>query len=227
MHQGTQEEAAEAYDVAAIKFRGLNAVTNFETSRYDVRSIMESRSLPPISKRLKDADVAALQVPRVDESDLIISQAAYGWPAAVGSHSHHLGQVPLTMYPYQQRMLWCKQEQEDSNSNNVGFNDIHHHLQLGQKNQQQGGFMQAASMSMNSLSGLDSQPGPGPNLVAYDNSNAAACDDGIINDGGFGYEGVSFGLLGVGDANYRNLYYHQPQQLSSNHAPTFTMWNGT
>lgn len=39
---GTQEEAAEAYDIAAIKFRGLNAVTNFDMSRYDVRSIASS-----------------------------------------------------------------------------------------------------------------------------------------------------------------------------------------
>ncbi|KAI4377681.1 hypothetical protein MLD38_015268 [Melastoma candidum] len=38
----TQEEAAEAYDIAAIKFRGLNAVTNFDMSRYDVKSIMSS-----------------------------------------------------------------------------------------------------------------------------------------------------------------------------------------
>ncbi|CAI9760949.1 unnamed protein product [Fraxinus pennsylvanica] len=43
---GIQEEAAEAYDIVAIKFRGLNAVTNFEISRFDVKSIRESSTLP-------------------------------------------------------------------------------------------------------------------------------------------------------------------------------------
>ncbi|KAF1861959.1 hypothetical protein Lal_00026455 [Lupinus albus] len=50
----TEEEAAEAYDIAAIKFRGSNAVTNFEMNRYDVEAIMNS-SLPVggAAKRLK------------------------------------------------------------------------------------------------------------------------------------------------------------------------------
>lgn len=54
MITATEEEAAEAYDIAAIKFRGANAVTNFEMNRYDVEAIMKS-SLPVggAAKRLK------------------------------------------------------------------------------------------------------------------------------------------------------------------------------
>ncbi|XP_074590032.1 AP2-like ethylene-responsive transcription factor AIL6 [Curcuma longa] len=49
-----EEEAGEAYDVAAIKFRGPNAVTKFELSRYDVEAIANA-DLPirVAAKRIK------------------------------------------------------------------------------------------------------------------------------------------------------------------------------
>lgn len=72
----TQEEAAEAYDIAAIKFRGLNAVTNFDMSRYDVKSIMSS-NLPigGMSGKSKNSsestsDSRSIEGSRSDDRDL-------------------------------------------------------------------------------------------------------------------------------------------------------------
>ncbi|XP_030499679.2 AP2-like ethylene-responsive transcription factor AIL6 isoform X2 [Cannabis sativa] len=65
----TEEEAAEAYDIAAIKFRGINAVTNFEMNRYDVEAIAKS-ALPVggAAKRLK-LSLEAEEKPSINHHD--------------------------------------------------------------------------------------------------------------------------------------------------------------
>ena len=69
MVTATEEEAAEAYDIAAIKFRGANAVTNFEMNRYDVEAIMKS-SLPVggAAKRLRLSLESEQKAPPVNSS---------------------------------------------------------------------------------------------------------------------------------------------------------------
>ncbi|GAB4856061.1 AP2-like ethylene-responsive transcription factor plt2 [Ancistrocladus abbreviatus] len=101
----TEEEAAEAYDIAAIKFRGLNAVTNFDMSRYDVKAILESNTLPiggGAAKRLKEAQ--AIESSRKREEMIALNSGfhnAYGGSGS-SSSSSRLHAYPLLQYDQQQ-----------------------------------------------------------------------------------------------------------------------------
>ncbi|CAL9116032.1 unnamed protein product [Musa textilis] len=100
----TQEEAAEAYDIAAIKFRGVSAVTNFDITRYDVEKIIASSTLLPgeLARKHKaiDAgkDAPSGENPSRDPTEenntagsgwkMVLYQSAQHAPPSTGSRAH-------------------------------------------------------------------------------------------------------------------------------------------
>ncbi|KAJ3671480.1 hypothetical protein LUZ60_007559 [Juncus effusus] len=232
----TQEEAAEAYDIAAIKFRGLNAVTNFDMNRYDVKSILESSTLPigGAAKRLKDVSEhteTSIDGRRSDH-DNITSHLTDNGISSYGSH--HAGwptiafnqAQPLGMHYYGQSRAWCKQEQ-DSNVIGAaqGLQELHQ-LQLG-------GGTHNFFNGMHGMIGMDSSDhSTGSNSVLYNGSingngesyggyvmpmGTMMVDQGQSSNQTSSYNGENEGILGSSDpyGNARNMYYLSQQQQSS------------
>ncbi|XP_062228650.1 AP2-like ethylene-responsive transcription factor BBM2 [Phragmites australis] len=194
----TQEEAAEAYDIAAIKFRGLNAVTNFDMSRYDVKSILDSSALPigSAAKRLKEAEAASMQhVAGVVSYDVgrIASQLGDGALQAYGAHyqataaaawptiafqSAHAGAG--LYHPYAQTLRgWCKQEQDHTVIAAAHSLQELHHLNLGAGAGAHDFFSpgQAAMHGLGSIDNSSLEHSTGSNSIFYNgvgDSNGAA-----------------------------------------------------
>ncbi|GMG99950.1 hypothetical protein Nepgr_001790 [Nepenthes gracilis] len=210
----TQEEAAEAYDTAAIKFRGLKAVTNFEMSRYDVKAILESSTLPigGAAKRLKDVEDPSSNGQR----SMAENYHHHGWPTIAFQQAHPLN----THYSYaQQHRLWCKQEQDPDSC----FQGIHQ-LQLGNTHN----FFQP-NPAVDNLMSLDTssmEHSSGSNSVIYSGDAADGCTDnyqgiGYGSGGGFlipmatvvPHEGNGFGDNTEGkQLAYENMYCLSQQQ---------------
>ncbi|CAH9065487.1 unnamed protein product [Cuscuta epithymum] len=86
----TQEEAAEAYDIAAIKFRGVSAVTNFDMSRYDIQKILASNSLPnaELARRKKDPNPIECNMSAQEEKRIECVQLGHGGGGRVSLYNH-------------------------------------------------------------------------------------------------------------------------------------------
>ncbi|XP_021771856.1 AP2-like ethylene-responsive transcription factor PLT2 [Chenopodium quinoa] len=143
----TEEEAAEAYDIAAIKFRGLNAVTNFDMSRYDVKAILESNTLPiggGAAKRLKEAQ--AIESSRKREEMLALSNSTYPYRASsstssrYGAHQQATHAYPLLPYHQQdtqpQPLLTLQNNHGQESNNNISLSHYSQEAQFLQLYQQ-------------------------------------------------------------------------------------------
>ncbi|KAJ8750722.1 hypothetical protein K2173_015903 [Erythroxylum novogranatense] len=109
----TQEEAAEAYDIAAIKFRGLNAVTNFDISRYDVKSIAKSNLPIGVSGKSKNSSESASDSKSFDgsRSDDLSSASS----VTFANHNSHPASSTLSF------AIPIKQDPSDYWSNIFGY----------------------------------------------------------------------------------------------------------
>ncbi|KAG1331317.1 AP2-like ethylene-responsive transcription factor BBM2 [Cocos nucifera] len=192
----TQEEAAEAYDIAAIKFRGLNAVTNFDMSRYDVKSILESSTLPigGAAKRLKDVSEhteASVDGRRTDDDNLT-SQLTDGISSSYASHAHHHGWPPFAFpqaqplpmhYPYGQQRGWCKQEQDSVMATAHTLQDLQQ-LHLG--NNTHNFFQPSMIHNLISMDSSSMEHSTGSNSVVYNGSMAGSSGSypGVVGGSG-------------------------------------------
>ncbi|KNA23876.1 hypothetical protein SOVF_021340 [Spinacia oleracea] len=241
----TQEEAAEAYDIAAIKFRGLNAVTNFEINRYDVKAILDSTTLPigGAAKRLKDVEDLTTapdkQIIRAiaaaedhANSHQLITNNLYGsnnngtpnfhsWPGIAFATP---AAQPLAMhYPYATTTAPHQQQQQQQQrvwckQEVEDSSDYQDHLnQQLQLNSGTHNFFQ-----MHNLMGLENN-----NSGVYGNGNgneSVGGGGGGVNGGGYG---LPFGMStviandGNGTGNeqqsgYENYYYFSNQGNANN-----------
>lgn len=120
-------------------------MTNFDMSRYDVNSILESSTLPigGTAKRMKEVSEhaeASVDARRTDHEDITVSHLTdgicsnygshqhFGWPAAVAyQQNQQLGlHYPyVQQQPQQQQRGWCKQEQDPVTAAVHGYQDLH------------------------------------------------------------------------------------------------------
>ncbi|KAM3229272.1 hypothetical protein ACQJBY_060264 [Aegilops geniculata] len=144
----TEEEAAEAYDIAALKFRGDNAVTNFEPSRYNLEAIACS-DLPVNGRRMSSHKPAAAPeaqgeitfvssappIPQQSGSDLQVPPYVLHSLLQLQA-SEPLHALPLSSYSFGESSFYWP------------FGDVEQKVQLDSKVEVAGGILQLANSAV-------------------------------------------------------------------------------
>ncbi|RID56842.1 hypothetical protein BRARA_F00263 [Brassica rapa] len=237
----TEEEAAEAYDIAAIKFRGLNAVTNFEINRYDVKAILESNTLPiggGAAKRLKEAQ--ALESSRKREEMIALSSNLHQYGAPSSSRLQ-LQPYPLSIQQPFEHLHHNQPLLTLQNNNDISQYDSYSYIQtqLHLHQQQTNDYLQSSSHSSQLYNAyLQSNPGMLQGFVSDDNNNNTS---GFLGNNGIGIGSTSTVGSSAGDEfSTVKVDYDMPPSggatgyggwttgesvQGSNPGGVFTMWN--
>ncbi|KAH7427708.1 hypothetical protein KP509_10G056100 [Ceratopteris richardii] len=233
----TQEEAAEAYDTAAIKFRVVNAVTNFDMSRYDIGKICSINNLPinALGKRIKN-----------EPSDLSIDGRPAGYAgafvAARGPQEWELlgyTQQPAAYHQAFEQRLWGKQEQEGSLKLDPYSIQTSQHksLQSGLSSQALGGHMQMHNLlNLQDVSGTQALDMTGNMFTAGGNIFSSLTSNNNLLGSSAGMFGSSFNQLtdvqrygtSEGYGNWMvpaQSISTRPSSLAVWHAPLFASCN--
>nr|AAS97938.1 AP2/EREBP transcription factor [Arabidopsis thaliana] len=243
----TEEEAAEAYDIAAIKFRGLNAVTNFEINRYDVKAILESNTLPiggGAAKRLKEAQ--ALESSRKREEMIALGSNFHQYGAASGSSSvASSSRLQLQPYPlsiqqpfehlHHHQPLLTLQNNNDISQYHDSFSYIQTQLHLHQ--QQTNNYLQSSSHTSQLYNAyLQSNPGLLHGFVSDNNNTSGFLGNNGIGIGSSSTVGssaeeefpavkVDYDMPPSGGATGYGGWNSGESAQGSNPGGVFTMWN--
>ncbi|GAU48670.1 hypothetical protein TSUD_87520 [Trifolium subterraneum] len=246
----TEEEAAEAYDIAAIKFRGLNAVTNFDMTRYDVKAILESNTLPiggGAAKRLKEAQ--ALETSRKREEMLALNSSSFQYGTTSSSSNNRLQPYPLMHYHHQfeqqqlvaQPLLTLQNNQENmsqfsqqQHQGGGGYFQTQLELQQQQNNQTSqyyNGYFQnhPGLFQMNNMgSSSSSSSVMGNNVGGGGSSGIYSNNGGLIGNNGVDEEFVPVKVdydMAVDGSGFGGWSAAGENMQTSATADLFTMWN--
>ncbi|ESW03991.1 hypothetical protein PHAVU_011G058000 [Phaseolus vulgaris] len=246
----TEEEAAEAYDIAAIKFRGLNAVTNFDMSRYDVKAILESNTLPiggGAAKRLKEAQALESSRKREEMIALGSSTFQYGTSSSSRLHAyplmqHHQFEQPQPLLTLQNHDISSHFSHQDPLHPGYIQTQLQLHQQSGvssylQNNPQfYGGYLQNPPM----LQGMVNMGSSSSSSSVLENNNNNNSNVGGFLGSGFGMASNASSGNAVGTAEELGLVkvdYDMPaggyggwsaaaaESMQTSNGGVFTMWN--
>ncbi|KAK3030229.1 hypothetical protein RJ639_038352 [Escallonia herrerae] len=215
----TQEEAAEAYDIAAIKFRGVNAVTNFDITRYDVERIMASNTLlaGELARRNKERvptpGVIECNPPEQNSEERAQSENNSDWKMVLAHQSPQQQQQSTCIESLHERIMSANAHYRNS-SFSVALQDL-----IGIESVNTGHLMGDESAKLEAHFS-----NPSSLVTSLSSSSREASPD---KTGASMFLATKFINSPTGVNSWMASAHLRPAPISMSHLPVFAAWNET